>query len=73
MMSKHIRTVLADLPAKVKAFTIDVDDDYTIVLNQNLSREQNMRSYLHELLHIGCKDFEKSNVGEIENSNHERM
>lgn len=57
---ENIRTVLADMPCSVKAYTICQDDYYTIVLNSNLTHEQNMISYWHELRHIQNSDFIKS-------------
>ena len=67
----NIRTILADLPYSVKAYTIYKDDFYTIVLNSKLSYEQNIESYNHELSHIGNKDFyNKINVGMIEIKSH---
>ena len=72
MMNRDMRVVYADLPAGVKAFTVLKDDYYTIVLNQNLTREQNEVSYQHELHHIINNDFEKADVQKIETKAHER-
>lgn len=48
------------LPAAVKAYVVaNSDMTYTIVLNSNLSREQNVRSYAHELEHIRNGDYDK--------------
>lgn len=59
-LEDDIRTVMADMPVSVKAYTIlDQEGFYTIVLNANHSREQNLLSYQHELRHIMNKDFEK--------------
>ena len=64
---EEVRSVLCDMPATIKAYTIkDKDDFYTIVLNQNLSYEQNLKSYCHELSHIRNNDFDKKNVSYIE-------
>lgn len=50
---------MVDLPVSVKAFVHRNDDDsYTIILNSRLCREQNVRSYLHELQHIDNADLE---------------
>lgn len=50
----------ADLPCAIGAFVISNNDDtYTIILNSRLSREKNMESYAHELLHIKNGDYEK--------------
>ena len=42
------------------------DDTYTILLNARDSHETRMVSYSHALKHINNKDFEKSNVQQIE-------
>ena len=48
------------LPCSVKAYVVaNSDMSYTIVLNSNLSREQNVRSYAHELEHIRNGDYDK--------------
>lgn len=57
---ENVRIVYLDMPATVKAYTLFNDDYYTIVLNQNLSREQNLISYYHELDHIYGNDFDKT-------------
>ena len=64
---ENIRVILADMPTTIKGYTIYKDDYYTIVLNSNLSHQQNRNTYLHELGHIETKDFDKSlPVGMIE-------
>lgn len=64
----NVRTILADLPNTIGGYTIlDTDGFYTIVLNQNLTRERNLISYAHEIDHIRRKDYEsKQSVGLIE-------
>lgn len=48
------------LPGTVKAYVVaNSDMTYTIVLNSNLSREQNILSYAHELDHIRNGDYDK--------------
>lgn len=63
-----IRTIYCNLPNTIKGFTVSTPDGYfTIVLNQNLSYEQNMISYTHEMEHIMNRDFEsKCSAGMIE-------
>lgn len=65
---ENIRTVMADMPISVKAYTIiDADGFYTVVLNQNHTHEQNLLSYKHELDHIINGDFEqRTRAGLIE-------
>ena len=70
MMNRDIKVVFANLPTSVKAFTVLTDGYYTIVLNQNLSREQNKLSYLHELSHIVNNDYEKLDIQSIEANAH---
>lgn len=71
---ENIRTVYYDLPNTIKGFTVSTNDDFfTIVLNQNLSHSQNMKTYFHELNHIMNGDFsKKSSVDMIEFYAHEQ-
>lgn len=72
MMNKDIKVIYADLPTSVKAFTVLTDGYYTIVLNQNLTREQNEISYMHELIHIANNDYEKLDIQSIEANAHRK-
>ena len=66
-----IRTVYADMPATVKAYTVCHDGYYTVILNQNLSHAQNVISYLHELEHIRMKYFDSNQTAdELEAGRH---
>lgn len=66
-----IRTVYADMPATIKAYTIYHDGFYTVILNQNLSYSQNLASYKHELKHIMRNDFDNHHtVDQLEHSTH---
>lgn len=68
-----IRIVFSSLPCTIKAYTIRKDDYYTIVLNSNLSHEQNKISYIHELEHIENGDFDNIlPVGMIEINAHNK-
>lgn len=67
-----IKVVYADLPPKVKGFTVLKDDYYTIVLNHNLTKEQNEVTYKHELGHIERNDFENIDIQDIECLAHKR-
>lgn len=42
------------------------DGSYSIFINAKLSYEMQRRVYIHELKHILNKDFEKSDVNQIE-------
>ncbi len=47
-----------DLPHGVRGFVIhDENDDYTIILNDRLGRESNIKTFRHELDHIEAGDF----------------
>ena len=63
---------LMPLPVHVRAFTIpDEQGDYNVYINVLLSREQQARSYRHELRHIERGDFYKreKTAKEIEEEN----
>lgn len=55
-----MRTILVDLPYKIKGFALRVEDEIIIVLNAHLSREANQQTYLHELKHISHNDLNES-------------
>lgn len=62
----NIRTILVDMPLSVKGYTVaDSEGFYTIVLNQKLTREQNLLTYVHELGHIKNGDFDSLETVEI--------
>lgn len=71
-MNDYVYSRYADLPTQIKAFTVkDKDGFYTIVLNQNLSFEQQEKSYAHEMEHINNGDFDSLlNVDVIESIHH---
>lgn len=52
-----MRTILMDLPHRIKGFVSQVDGETVIILNSRLSREANQLTYLHELEHLAHKDF----------------
>lgn len=58
---KHTKVIFADLPCTCKGLVVrmfDDGEDYdTIVLNSRLNWEQNIETYLHELIHIDRDDF----------------
>jgi hypothetical protein len=66
------KVVLADLPPKIKGMIVKEDDCFTILLNSRLSREQNMKTYLHEKKHIERGYFENGgDVDQIERDAHQ--
>lgn len=42
------------------------DDSYTILINAKLSQDGQLKAYQHALTHINNKDFEKSDIQNIE-------
>lgn len=48
------------------------NDDFTIFLNARTSFEMQQETYLHEVEHIMKNDFDKFNVGEIEQNTYRR-
>jgi hypothetical protein len=61
-----------DLPPKIRGFVVRRNGEDTIVLNSRLSREQNMKTYLHEKKHIERGDFENGgDVDQIERDAHQ--
>lgn len=55
-----------DLPPKVSEAVTPCLDGYTIYINQNLSRDRQLKAYQHAIRHITNNDFEKSDVQQIE-------
>lgn len=67
----NVRVVMVDLPCSFKGFVKYDGENYVVVLNSRLNREQNMETYLHELKHIERGDLEKElNVQEVEYAVH---
>lgn len=54
----NVNVILYDMPARIKAYTIKMDEGYTICLNSRLTRVQNQISYLHEIKHIQNGDYD---------------
>lgn len=59
-----------DLKGKARAFVRPCVEGYTIYVDINLPRDQQIEAALHELKHIEGNDFEKENVQEIERERH---
>lgn len=60
------------LPRGVREMvTPDEDDGYTIYIDRRLSDQARMRAYLHALRHCE-RDFERTDVQEIEEEAHRR-
>lgn len=71
---QEIITRIVDLPPKIKGMVVkDHEDDYNIYLNQNLSIEEQQKSYNHELKHIQRNDFRTyKTINEIETEAHNK-
>ena len=53
-----------------EAITENEDNSYTIFINRNLSDAKRLKAIQYALKHIKEKDFEKSDVQEIESKRH---
>lgn len=59
MIKDNVRTVLADMPTTINAYTILSDDFYTVIINSRITKEKQIDAYMHELGHIRNGDFDK--------------
>jgi hypothetical protein len=66
------RTYLFDLPLAVHALcTEDENGEQVVILNSRLSREDNLKSYEHELMHVS--DFlPEKEINILEQDRHKR-
>ncbi len=72
-MTPDIHVFLVNFPGPGEEMVIPNEDaSYTIIINARLSHERQLEAYCHALRHIGCHDFEKDSVQEIEFENHAR-
>lgn len=71
---ENVRVIFQNMPPSIKGMvvkTFDEEEWYTVVINSNLSREQQLLTYYHEVKHVKAKDFEKvMMVGDIEYVRH---
>jgi len=65
ILEEEIRTVIAKLPARIRAYVVLKDDHYTVVLNDQLSPIAKMRAYRHEVNHIMSGDFERTTSADL--------
>lgn len=65
-----VRVRLIELPLSIRGFTReDVDGNYLVFINDNLSDERKRKTLIHELKHINKEDFLKEEFAtEIEES-----
>lgn len=74
LIERDYRIVMRKCPPRVKAFTVKnrAEDYYTIVIDPRLDAREQLKSYMHELLHMGRDDFDRNkNVEEAEIATHE--
>lgn len=65
-----IYVYMINLPDGVKEAVVPCFLGYTVYINQRLSYEARKKAFAHALLHIRNRDFEKSNVQEVESEAH---
>ena len=59
------------LPYTIKAIsTENADGGYTIIVNENLTYEEQVIAVKHEMWHIANNDFRKNDVNAIEQKAH---
>ena len=61
---------LAELPTTINEAVTPCLDGYTIYINNNLSKDKQLKAYQHALWHIYNNDFEKADVQQIEADAH---
>lgn len=71
-MTDDIFVYMVDLPDGVNEMVAPCLAGYTVYINDKLSPEGRREAYRHALHHIVNRDFEKSDVNEIEVEAHKR-
>ena len=67
MQMQDYRVTLANLPTSVRGFVfLEEDGVPRIVLNANLTREQNLRTMAHEIRHIESGELTDPDYNEYE-------
>lgn len=71
---ENIRVIFQSMPPAIKGMvvkTFDEEEWYTVVINSNISAEQQLLTYYHELQHVKAKDFASPlTVDELEKVRH---
>lgn len=68
------KIILYDLPCSIRGFVKKTADNYVIVLNSRLNREQNLKTIEHELEHIELNHFGTDvDINEMELEMHEEI
>lgn len=74
MATNNIYVYLTRLPGNgIREVVLPCLDGYTIYLDERLTHEQQVKAYHHALWHIRNRDFEKDDVGRIENEAHREV
>lgn len=61
----------AHLPASIKGLCSQCsEDEYIILLRDELTDQEKEKAFIHEMLHIYRDDFSGHSVGEIESTAH---
>ena len=66
-----INAVVMDMEYGITEEVCWLDDYYTIFLNSHYDRESMIAAYSHAVNHIKRDDFDRPDVQEIENENHQ--
>lgn len=67
MTDLNVNVIIVDMPCSIRGFTRKNAENCTIFLNSRLNREQNLKTYKHELDHILKNHLDMEiNVQEIE-------
>lgn len=72
-MKEEIFVYHIPLPDGIHEMVLPCPDGYTVYIDEGLTYEERIREYLHAKNHIRSRDFEKSDVQEIEAESHEEV
>lgn len=71
LTNENVFVKFIDFPVKGnETVTRNEDDTYTVFINSRLSREMQLKAYMHALVHIQNGDFDKTDVDQIEYTAH---
>ena len=66
VLESDVNVVIADLPPRIRSFTICVNGFYTVVVDDKLCPEARLNAYKHEIYHIEKGDFDRSRNGNVD-------
>lgn len=64
-MREDIRVIAMPLPGSIRAFTVQKDGFYTVIMRDDLSSDARLEAYRHELKHILNGDFDSQNTADL--------